>query len=226
MKAHSTDPDSVLHAALMWTNHDTKNRLSDLENLLQIVQLDKCSHNAIVDVMDKHGTVIVSNINIYKLLTKALKQTQKPKLMSVLTIVGGQVDEKVNHVVWTLDKSRKFVELCKLPPVLTRRHSACKCPQGFAVTGGENSDICMMFHASTKSWSMLQKMLTKRFRHGSLCLKNVLYVLGGDPDGAKGASVDYLLLNDGNWQRGVDLPIAVQGPLVASINGHSLLTGC
>ena len=131
IKARGTDPDSLLHAALMWSYHDTKNRLSDLENLLHTVQLTNCSHHAIVDVMDKHGTMIVSNLNVYKLLTKALKQTQKPKLMPVLTIVGGQVHEAVQHVVWTLDKSRKFVELCFLPSALTKYHSACKCPQGF-----------------------------------------------------------------------------------------------
>ena len=223
MKEHDTDHDSVLYSTMSWASHDTENRITHLENLLQIVPLNNCSPDAIVDVMDQHGAMIVSNMNVYKQFTKSLKQTQKPKFMSVPAIVGGQVFENVKHVVWTLDKSRKFVELCDLPSVLTKRHSACKCPQGFAVTGGENSDICIIFNASTKSWSTLQKMPTKRHRHGSLCLKNVLYVIGGGPDGAKSASVDYLLLNFGNWQRGVDLPIAVQGPLVAGINNTPYL---
>ena len=224
--ARSTEHDSVLHAALMWTNHDSENRenrLTDLENLLHTVQLTKCSHDAIVDVMDKHGTMIVSNINVYKLLTKALKQTVKPKLMPVPTIVGGQVGEKVSHAAWKLDQSKKFVKLCKLPTVVTKRHSACKCPQGFAVTGGQGSDVCMIFNASTKSWSTLQRMLTKRYRHGSLCLKNVLYVIGGHPEGTHSTSVDYLMLNNGNWQRGVDLPIAVTWPKVAGINNNAIL---
>ena len=217
ISAHGIDPDSVFHAALMWTNHDTKNRLSDLENLLYTVQPNNCSHHAIVDVMDKYGTMIVSNMNVFKLLTKALKQTQKLNLMPVPTIVGGQVGDKIRSVAWKLDQSKNFIELCKLPSVLTRRHSACKCPQGFAITGGKNSDICMMFNASTQLWSTLQKMLTKRYKHGSLCLKNVLHVFGGCVKGATNMSVDFLALDDGTWQHGVDLPIAVVWPKVADI---------
>ena len=51
-KARGTDHDSVLHAALMWINHDTGERSTYLENLLQIVQLNNCSYDVIIDVMN------------------------------------------------------------------------------------------------------------------------------------------------------------------------------
>ena len=95
--------------------------------------------------------------------------------------------------------------------------------RGFAITGGKDSDVCMIFNASTMSWSTLQRMLTKKYKHGSLCLKNVLYVIGGRSDGIKSTSVHYLLLNDGNWQRGVDLPTAVEWPKVAGIKDTAYL---
>ena len=217
MKVHGINHDTVLYLIMSWASHDPKNRLADLENFLYF-QLPSFSPDAICGALKKHRIRIMSNMNIYKLYTKALEQTHKPKLMPF--IVGGHVGEKVSCVAWNLNKSTKCVEL---PSLLTKHHSACKCPHGFAITGGEDSDVCMMFNASTKSWSTLQKMLRKRKGHGSLYLTNVLHVFGGRVNGVNSKSVDYLPLEDGTWQCGVDLPIAVYGPKVADINNNVYL---
>ena len=154
----STERDHILYAAIRWANHDATNRLEDLENFLHQVQLDNCSQDAIVDIMDTYGTTIVSNMNVFKLLTTAMKQKKKqPKPMSpskplqvmksMLAIVGGQMKEEVSLVCWNFNPQEKFEKLCKIPYEVARHHSVCKCPQGFAITGGMWTDLCITFNA-------------------------------------------------------------------------------
>ena len=78
-----TECDDILRAAMLWVNHDAANRLTDLENLLQQVELDKCSPQTIVDMMSTYGAMIGPHVNVLNLLTEAMKQglssTEKQK---------------------------------------------------------------------------------------------------------------------------------------------------
>ena len=313
--------DDVLRAAFKWTNHDTQNRVTHLEVLLHQIQLDDCSQQAIFEVMETYGVLVISgnvnvlslltkamkekqttskaspmiqtstqtlaqekekqipkskenvehklvvaggNVNVLSLLTKAMKQKQTtskaspviqtstqnlaekmekqvPKASPMVTtstetlaqkkekqipkskeyvehklvVAGGQVQDKINRVCWNLDHSNQFKELIKIPDgvVLGLGYSVCKTPQGFAITGGEDSDLCMMFIAAKKAWSKLHSMLTNRYTHGSICIKGMLYVLGDGPSGSK--SVNILNIECDRWQHGPCLPIAVKHPKVA-----------
>ena len=214
--------DGILYATMNWVNHDQDDRLSYLEDLLHQVQFDNCSQRAIVDVMDTYGTIVMSNMKMYKMFTKAMKQlTEVPKRM--LVIIGGQIHKDVRRVCWQLNRSKKFTELCQIPFEIAKHHSVCRCPQGFVITGGVNSDLCIMFTAATKSWAKLQNMPAKRWRHGSIYIKDVLYVFGGGSDGRGSVSVAYLTIKDGRWQRGPDLPIVMRWPKVAEVDGSMYL---
>ena len=48
--------DIVLRAAVSWVDHDAKNRVPHLEDLLQGIPLDICSHQGILDIMDEYGS--------------------------------------------------------------------------------------------------------------------------------------------------------------------------
>ena len=69
-----TECDDILRAAMLWVNHDAANRLTDLEKLLQQVELDKCSVQTIVDIMSTYGAMIRPHVNVLNLLTEAMKQ--------------------------------------------------------------------------------------------------------------------------------------------------------
>ena len=246
----NTERDDILRAAMLWANHDAANRLIDLENLLQQVELDKCSVQTIVDIMSTYGAMIGPHINVLNLLTEAMKQglsrteqrtaakeqtTQKkteiqPSVVKsqnkqALVIVGGNANRRASHVCWKLNEQNQFTKLCDIPlDALARNHSVCKCPQGFIITGGEHSDLCIMYIAATKSWTKLKKLLRKREHHGSIYVNGVLYVLGGCISGdlfSISDSVDCLV--DGTWQCGPNVPIAVRDPKVADINGKVFL---
>ena len=225
------DDDDVLRAAMQWTTQDTEDRLSHLEDLLKEIQLENCSQKAVLNVMKTHRRMVVANIEAYDLLTDALEQiTTKdtenlsPKLTAkvreVLVVTGGQADDNVNLVCWYLDSSNQIVELCRIPyNDLAPYHSICMTPVGFAITGGEDSNLCIMYNAETKSWSKLQNLQAQRHGHGSICISGVLFVLGGYIAGQWSKLVDCLALDDGKWQNGPELPIYVYFPRVAEIKG-------
>ena len=222
-----TDRNKVLLAVMRWVSNDTANRHTHLETLLCQVQLDNCSLQVLLDVQETYATIIGPNINAFVKLTKALKQIATPKPTQVLTIIGGQIVSNVNLVCWRLNKAKRFIEDCKIPfDALAKWHSVCEIPLGFAITGGENSDLCIMFTAAMKSWSSLKNLLTKRSSHGSICISKVLFVFGGglagNTDGSS-KSVDYLALEDGTWKSGPDIPVDVRYPKVAEITGSAYL---
>ena len=62
-------------------------------------------------------------------------------------------------------------------------------------------------------------MRTKRHKHASSCIKEVIYVFGGWILNQYSNCVDYLVIGSGNWQRGPDMPVAVENCKVAQLNG-------
>ena len=225
------DDNDVLKAAMHWVSQDTEDRLTHLENLLQEIQLEKCSQEAVFDIMKTYETPIVGSTGVYKLLVEALHQIttkefeilslkSKAKAQELLVIIGGEVDAHVSRVCWHLDSSNQFVELCKIPfNHLSCSHSICATPVGFSITGGRNSGLCIMYNATTKSWSKLQDLRATRYGHASICINGLLFVFGGTIAGQISKSVDCLALKDGQWRDGPELPIAVYLPRVAQIKG-------
>ena len=128
------------------------------------------------------------------------------------------MNDEVNKVCYKLDQSKQMVKLCDIPVDLKQRHSICETNVGFALTGGESSDLCMMFIASSKFWVRLQNMIRKRYSHGSICVRDVLYVIAGWESNNKAKSVHYLEIKRGSWQHGPDLPCVMVWPNVASVN--------
>ena len=141
------------------------------------------------------------------------------KMTDTVVIVGGQEGETVSDVCWKVDQSEAIVQFCDIPIAdLETRCSVCKLPQGFVITGGADSCLCIMFIASTKSWVRLQDILEERQCHGSVCVNEVLYVLGGylGEDNQHSNSVDSMVIKNGNWESGPNLPLVVKFPKVSN----------
>ena len=156
--------------------------------------------------------------------TTAQKTGRTRKAKQVLVIVGGDISYRANRVCWKMNERRQLEKLTEIPyDDLSRFHSVCPTDGGFIVTGGQNSDICYIYTAATMSWRRMREMLRKRDRHGSICIKGVLYVLGGVVSGKWTDSVECLVLAENQWQTGHNLPQCVIYPKVAEINDRLYL---
>ena len=149
--------------------------------------------------------------------------------MDTIVVVGGQEDDKVSRACWKVDQPDEIVHLFDIPvDDLTTKFSVCAVPQGFIITGYAAKLLCMMFIASTKSWVRLQDLLEYRHGHGSICIMEVLYILGGFLGELANVqsyskSVNYLLMKEGEWMIGPDIPLNVKFPQVSNINKNVYL---
>ena len=161
----------------------------------------------------------------YKLLFKTFIDTASDtsKTMTDIVIVGGQEDNTVCQVCLKVDQSNQIVQMCHIPvDDLTPRLSVCKTPLRFAITGGVENDLCIMYVASTRFWLRLQDLKEERRCHGSICVKDVLYVLGGylgeyTDSSEPSDSVDFMIINKGDWKNGPRIPLAVKFPKVSNL---------
>ena len=241
----SIERDDILKAAMYWVNHDATERLEYLDDLLQQIQLDKCSMQGIGTVMKSFAALLDQQPMLYKVLScaamadlcdsstssmavssKPVKQHSQQQNKSVVVIVGGCAYDVGQRVCWKLNEKKQIEELCEIPvDDLAIWHSVCKTPHGFVITGGDDSDLCLMFMANTRSWIRMQNLRKTRTRHGSICVKSILFVMGGCQDGQETKSVEMIPIEGGCWQDGPNMPIAVTGLKVADTNESVYVLG-
>ena len=220
----TVDSDDILDAVMRWTGHADE-RVENTDDLLQKVKLNKCSVQGITNAMGSYEPLLDKIPAVCKLLLKTLANIAgeiSKKMTDTLIIVGGQVDQTVSDACWKVDQSDAIVQFCDIPiDELKAKHSVCKIPQGFVITGGVGSCLCIMFIASTKSWVRLQDILEDRQCHGSVCVNEVLYILGGylgeyNEGRTYTSSVDSMVMKDGSWENGPDLPLVARFPKVSN----------
>ena len=212
--------DDILDATMRWVNHDAENRQMHLQDLLQQLQLNKCSVLFIKTVIKSYDKLLGQTPNVYKLLIDALVTISTKLMMAtpqvmtrVLVLIGGREDE-ISRVCWKLHQSNQVERLCDMPYRL-RQHSVCKTPLGFAVTGGE---LCLMFIAVTQTWARMKNLPSKRTAHGSICISGILMVVGGWQDMNNSTSLQMMTIEEGTWEAGPDMPKATRFPKVAEID--------
>ena len=215
--------DDIIDAAMRWVTH-AEDRVTLLEDILHKVNLSKCSREGITSVIKTHEALLDKAPMVYKLLINTLSNIEIATSRTVtdsVVLVGGQEGDEFSHVCWTVEKSNEIVHLCDIPIDIKVRLSVCETPQGFVVTGGRDSVMCMMLIATTKSWIRLQDLLQERRCHGSACVKEVLYVLGGYlgeycEDDKPSDSVDSMIMKEGVWACRSNLPLGVKFPKVSN----------
>ena len=131
-----------------------------------------------------------------------------------LLLIGGNNNFGLNSQSWLLDSSPKLSEFCRIPKQHRYKFSSfCKTPEGFAVTGGEGSDDAVMYVAESNKWKQLTRLLEQRCCHGSIFLKNLVFVFGGWVNPRYSGSVQYLD-ESGSWQVAPAIPQGVRFPEV------------
>ena len=209
---NEVDPDDLVGASFDWVNADPQGRSEVMADLLKTIPLEKCSLQCIREEEEKHEPLLESNVKAYKLITKSLVQIagkepvrkKRSKMISdsTLLLVGG----KYSNQCWLLDSASSLMEFSTIPAEHHhQRSSFCATPEGFAVTGGIDSDDAAMFHMVSKKWKKLPHLMLKRSHHGSIFVKNLLFVISGCINGSLSDSVHYL--NErGTWHTAPDIP--------------------
>ena len=220
--SNTVNSDVIIDAVMRWTGHEDE-RVENLKYLLQKVKLSNCSAEGMKNTMETYESLLDKTPVVCKLLMKtSVDIAVENSETDTVVIVGGREGEEVNEVCWKVAQcgvDQSIVQLCDIPiDELDAKCSVCKIPQGFVITGGVRSRLCVMFIASTKSWVRLQDILEERQCHGSVCVNKVLYVLGGylGEDDQHSNSVDSMIMKNGNWESGPNLPLVVKFPNVSN----------
>ena len=172
--------------------------------------------------MKAHEELLNKTLIVYKLLSNTLADiaTGTPK---IVVVCGEEDDGNVSCDCWKVNHPDEIVHMCDIPAEdLAGKFSICAIPQGFVITGYAAKPLCLMFIASTKLWVRLQDLLDNRHGHGSICVKEVLYVFGGFVGKPRKSmeesdSVHSMIIKDGECKNEPSMPLAVAFPKVTNI---------
>ena len=214
--SETVDSDLILSALTQWVSHNEE-RVPFLQDLLHKVHLDRCSAEGIKAVLSSHEALFDKTLQVYKVLLKALADistdNSKARIQRLVIIGGREGVNQPNLKCWDVSESNIETLFEVSSEKLRDGASVCQTEQGFAITGGgKKFDLCFVFIASTRSWLKLQNLLTQRSYHGSVCVKGALYVIGGNIGNSDepSDSVDFMVMEDGDWEEGPALPLAVE----------------
>ena len=228
-----TDPDDILEASIEWINSKLSQRIDCMEEILQKIQLLKCSIECLENELETHEALFMSCPAALKVITKVLlqlakqdgarkKRRSKTHASMMIIVIGGQSGEELNHQCWELNSSLNLVELCRISGHSVR-FGVCQVPNGFVLTGGEECNLCSMFTMSTKSWKQLDHLKFPLYAHGSVFYNGRIFLLGGRISRNKSSSVHSLAVEGGQWSKEADLPFEVSYPEVASVKDNIFL---
>ena len=226
--------DDLLEATANWIAHKMKTRQDHILDMLEKIDLTKCSVECLNMVTDKHedllyaqpaalGKLMKCTLQIASRASGIIQQKNEggKKDENIIVISGHDLKDTPHSDCWHLDRSMNFVDLCKLAFSFPW-HSVCQIPGGFVVTGGERNNLCAMFILAAKSWKQLQPLPAQRCSHGSIFVKKRIFLLGGYSSNLR-SSVISLDLEGRKWNQEPDIPIKVAWPGVASVDSSIFL---
>ena len=178
----------------------------------------------------KHESLLDSNPMVIKLFNEALYEVcQKDPVRRKRSRNNVAVLASHENEFWLYNSDSSLSELCTIPKQQEDYmfSSFCPTPEGFAITGGydianeRQGNEAVMFHMKSKKWEKLTNLPVRRHGHGSLFIKNCLFVFGGEVDGSetKSKSVEYLD-DKGSWHSAGDMPEGVWFMQIAATDDH------
>ena len=213
VREHGTCSDDLLNGALEWIKHDTNNRLEHIEDVLSVVQIGKCSDTFLSKMLDDNAELFDKKQSMYKVMLSEVVRKPKCNLLGeveTIIIMGGQSrSDDPNTACWILqnDEMVKFSEP-KSDVIIEPGQSVCQIPGGMMLTGGRNSDVCLIFVLAMKMWVKEQPLKAARHDHSSCCSNGKVFLMGGMVSGAQTSSVDFMDLEKKTWCSGPSLTIA------------------
>ena len=223
--------DDLARAVFCWIKANLIEREEHCEELMELIELEKCSDAFISLVVNNFREIFKINSSFFKVYFDCMAgignaaASQSYENLSLI-LVG---EEKV----WKQNEKNEFEELTSFPDDLYDTkwymwYSVCQYGDiGIVITGGEDDACqrtCMMFNLDEQKWKAMKKMKTPRATHASVCVNGVLMVIGGWTHIFKWSrSVEQLSLEHKNdeeedWKAGPNLPKFVKYPKVAKLN--------
>ena len=187
------DEDLVLEGVLRWVHHDLDNRKASFEAIIEHVRLPYCSPGYLRHVKEK-SDVITTECSEYLHEAMAFQADveistdrisprahyQVPRLL----VVGGERYENNNYVEYNQSEyyeedNECWQSLSDLPEPVSDMYSVCR-----VVTGGLKGcvvaeDRAWFYDLDTNVWEPLPPLTTARGLHGSVSLRDCVYVVGG-----------------------------------------------
>ena len=192
------DEDAVMDAVLTWVRHDLDTRQSDLPMVLEHVRLCYCtSHNLslvlkycdflssvcrcyLEDALAWHG---ILGRQSHRLISAHAVARTKFTVRRLLVMAGGLTKDAQHyrdcHVFNSAYMPKYWVKLTQLPYTSSKFYSVCHVADGLLLTG---AGYCYFYNMVGQRWDLLGSLLTPRFRHGSVAVGDVVYILGGTDD--------------------------------------------
>ena len=238
-KDANADSDEMLEVTMNWVACKREERQDHILDMLEKIDLTRCSIQCIDTEMDKHNELLYAQPaalgKLMKSLIQIASQLQSPpgirrkwserERKTIIVIPGQEGEDSAHNECWHLHKSMKFVEFLSFPFNFAKPlHSVCSIPGGFVVSGGKNSTHCTMFILASKSWKQLKSLPAPRHKHGSIIAFGKIYLFGGILSYSYSSSVISLELEGGKWNQEQNVPISyLESPEVACLNSSIFL---
>ena len=155
----------------------------------------------------------------------------------MVVVIGGYFkrgeDSYSNIEGWKLVSETQFVEVTELPAdLLESGPSICHYDWNkLILTGGEGTNVCVMFDMSIKKWAKMKNLKRLRLRHASVCILQQLFIFGGDMSTKASmewsTSVEYLNIEQehGVWESAPPVPSALEYPKITNLDTNIYLMG-
>ena len=221
--------DQSLEAFVTWAMHDASKRSQTFEEILQIIDLKKCSVQSLRNVYETQGSVLLNNLDVMQRFTAAALSrdiTEPSASTRDIIVAGGCVKPKeFNRKTWilNLDSSNSIEKASKTKNAISV--AICASPEGIICAGGTPTDFikdsttdCVLYHKSTDTWIDLPSLPAPTSGAGATCVQDaLLMVLGGWKD-RKNQAVCLDLRTRRTWIICPDMLLGMVAPIVGSID--------
>ena len=179
-----------------------------------------------VKTMEEHAGLFDKQQNVYKLLLSEVLKNQISQMLgkgkTVIILGGMSYSNLANTDCWMLqdDKIIPFSQVSKDFEVKPF-HSVCQIPDGLMITGREDTDMCLVFRVSLKSWVKEKPLPALRKWHTSCFNSGKVFVIDGYDVGMNfTCAVDILDLKSrpSTWSNGANFPQMCESPKAVSLN--------
>ena len=225
-------PEDLLTFDFSWINYDKKSRKKALDYTVGYLELKECGKQFLTDSAKVHIDIFQSNPEFKHRVTSILH----PRKLTVVVIGGGFKrgdGADGNTKGWKLATETQFEEITEFPSDLLMRNPSISYYDWnkLILTGGQQSDVCVMLDMSTKKWEKMKKLKRKRRLHASVCILQQLFIFGGDMSMRETrewrTSVEYLNIEQkhGVWQSARPIPSVLQYPKITNLDTNVYLMG-
>ena len=211
--------DDLLRGVIQWIEYDTGNRSVHMPAMFTMVPVGKCNQRFILEMMEENSELLDLQEHMYKLMLTDVLHKVMPKAIGeekTVLILGGETSDKsLNPHGWILQED-KLVDYCNIDEEcgIKPYHSVCPIPGGLLLTGGVDTDTCVIFYFSDKRWVAQQPMLTARHRHCSGYVNGKVFVICGKVLDDVVDYVDSMNLEQNLWTREQSVLMAARFPKV------------